>query len=72
MVEEGMGHPHEQSGAFVAALENVLDLYCKPYDECPPLVCLDEMPKQLIGDLSGSLAPSCLAWCECQCMPFPC
>ena len=31
-----MGHPHEQSGAFVAAMENVLDLYCKPYDECPP------------------------------------
>ena len=48
------GIPPEQSGAFVAAMENVFDLYCKPYDECHPLVCLDEMPKQLIGETRKS------------------
>ena len=31
-------------------MENVLDLYCRPYDGRRPLLCLDEMPKQLIRE----------------------
>ena len=42
--------PAEQSGAFVAAMENVLDVYEKPYDPRNPVICIDEMPKQLIEE----------------------
>lgn len=31
-------------------MEDVLDLYTRPLDPMRPLVCLDEMPKQLIGE----------------------
>ncbi len=34
----------------MAAMENVLDLYCRPYDERRPLLCMDEMPRQLIRE----------------------
>ena len=30
-------------------MEQVLDVYKKPYDENHPVVCMDESPKQLIG-----------------------
>lgn len=40
--------PPDQSGAFVAAMEAVLDVYKRPYDPMNPVVCIDEMPKQLI------------------------
>jgi hypothetical protein len=31
-------------------MENVLDIYKKPYDPLNPVVCMDESPKQLIGE----------------------
>ena len=31
-------------------MEDVLDLYHQPYDEKRPLVCIDEMPKQLVTE----------------------
>jgi len=31
-------------------MEDVLDLYTRPLDPLRPLVCMDEMPKQLIGE----------------------
>lgn len=31
-------------------MEQVLDIYKRPYDECHPVVCMDESPKQLIKD----------------------
>ncbi len=31
-------------------MENVLDVYKQSYDEKHPLVCMDESPKQLIGE----------------------
>jgi DDE superfamily endonuclease len=34
----------EASAAFVAAMEDVLDLYAQPYDPQRPVVCLDEKP----------------------------
>jgi hypothetical protein len=37
-------------GAFVACMEDVLDLYAKPADPKRPVVCFDESPVQLIGE----------------------
>lgn len=42
--------PPHQNSEFVANMENVLDLYKRPYDERFPVVCMDESPKQLIGE----------------------
>lgn len=35
---------------FVANMEKVLSIYKRPYDEKYPVICFDEMPRQLIGD----------------------
>jgi len=37
--------------AFVAAMEDVLAVYERPHDPTRPLVCLDELSKQLIGEV---------------------
>ena len=42
--------PPEQNGDFVAAMEDVLDVYERPYDPKRPVVCMDEQPRQLIGE----------------------
>jgi len=42
--------PPKQSSAFVAHMENVLDVYKRPYDPDFPVVCMDESPKQLIAE----------------------
>jgi transposase len=42
--------PPSQNGDFVANMENVLEVYKRPYDEKHPVVCMDESPKQLIGE----------------------
>ena len=34
----------------MAAMEKVLDVYKRPYDPMRPVVCMDESPKQLIGE----------------------
>lgn len=39
--------PPKANAAFVAAMENVLDVYTRPHDPNRPLVCLDETSKQL-------------------------
>ena len=36
--------------AYVAAMEDVLDLYNETPDPSRPLICFDESPKQLIGE----------------------
>lgn len=38
------------SAEFVCQMEQVLDVYRRPYDEQHPVVCLDESPKQLISE----------------------
>ncbi len=43
--------PPEQNSEFVAHMEQVLDIYKRPYDERFPVVCMDESPKQLIGSV---------------------
>jgi hypothetical protein len=42
--------PPKQSGAFVAAMEDVLEVYHRPHDPARPLVCLDETSKQLVAE----------------------
>jgi hypothetical protein len=42
--------PPEQNAEFVAGMEEVLDLYQKPYNPLVPLVCMDEKPVQLLKD----------------------
>lgn len=42
--------PPEQNAAFVCAMEEVLDVYQRPYDATRPVVCLDEASKQLVKE----------------------
>jgi len=42
--------PPGESAAFVAAMEDILDLYCLPYNPNCPVVCMDEKPYQLLAD----------------------
>lgn len=39
-------------------MEDVLDVYTRPYDERYPQVCLDEMSKQLLADVQEPLPPT--------------
>jgi hypothetical protein len=36
-------------------MEDLLDLYAEPYDPTRPVICLDEMPKQLLADVREPL-----------------
>lgn len=42
--------PVEANAAFVAHMENVLDVYKQPYDPLYPQVCFDECSKQLVSE----------------------
>lgn len=42
--------PPKQNGQFVARMERVLDVYCRPYDPRRPVVCMDEQPVQLTSE----------------------
>lgn len=42
--------PPEQNAEFVARMEDVLEVYRRPYDPQRPVVCLDEQPTQLVGE----------------------
>lgn len=41
--------PKEQSADFAACMEDVLEVYSRPYDERFPVVCMDEKPLQLLA-----------------------
>ena len=43
--------PPKANAEFVCAMEDVLDVYHRPYDEKRPQVCLDEASKQLVGEV---------------------
>lgn len=43
--------PPEQNADFVCQMEQVLDVYKRPYDPEHPVVCLDESPKQLVSEV---------------------
>jgi hypothetical protein len=42
--------PPKQDAAFVCQMEQVLEVYKRPYDPKRPVVCRDEQPKQLIAE----------------------
>jgi DDE superfamily endonuclease len=50
--------PPQQSGEFVAGMEDVLELYQQPYDPMRPVVCMDETSKQLVGETRTPVASS--------------
>ena len=47
--------PPKQSGEFVYHMEDVLEVYHRPYHPKRPVVCLDETFKQLIGEVRPPL-----------------
>jgi hypothetical protein len=49
--------PPEANAAFVAAMEDVLEVYARPPDPSRPLVCLDEAAKELQADLRPATGP---------------
>lgn len=50
--------PPGRNGEFVAQMEQVLDLYKRPYDPRYPLICMDETPRQLIRETKLPLPAS--------------
>jgi hypothetical protein len=49
--------PPEADCEFVAAMEDVLEVYHRPKDSKRPVLCLDETSKQLIGEIRAPLPP---------------
>jgi len=49
--------PPECSAEFVCAMENVLEVYQRPYDVDFPVVCMDETSKQLVAETRQPLPP---------------
>jgi len=47
--------PKEQNGDFVAAMEDVLDVYERPYDPKRPVVCFDEQSSDYVGQYKYSM-----------------
>lgn len=47
--------PAGPDGAFVCAMEDVLDVYHRPYDPRRPVLCIDEMSKQLTREARQSV-----------------
>ena len=48
--------PKQPDAAFVCAMEDVLEVYTRPYDRKCPVVCVDEASKQLVADVTPPLA----------------
>ena len=42
--------PPKQNAEFVSHMEDVLEVYSRPYDENRPVICMDEKPFQLLDD----------------------
>ena len=49
--------PDKPSAEFVYHMEDVLEVYHRPYDPKRPVVCVDETFKQLIGETREPLPP---------------
>jgi hypothetical protein len=50
--------PPQQNAEFVAAMEDVLEVYQRPRDPQRPMVCLDEQSKQLIKETRAPIPPA--------------
>jgi DDE superfamily endonuclease len=47
--------PPKANAEFVCAMEDVLEVYTRPYDPTKPQVCLDEASKQLVAETRAPL-----------------
>jgi DDE superfamily endonuclease len=43
--------PPQANAEFVCAMEDVLEVYTRPYDPARPVVCLDELSKQQVAEI---------------------
>jgi DDE superfamily endonuclease len=50
--------PPKANAEFVCKMEDVLDVYKRPYDEKRPVICMDESNKQLIKEMRIPLPSS--------------
>ena len=50
-LRKGWCIPPKQDAEFVAHMEDVLEVYHRPYDARCPVICMDETNKQLIGEV---------------------
>jgi len=48
--------PPEADAEFAAHMEDVLDVYSRPYDATIPVLCMDEQPVQLVGEVREPIA----------------
>ena len=48
--------PPEANAEFVAHMEDVLDVYSRPYDANVPVLCMDEQPVQLVEEVRKPIA----------------
>ena len=48
--------PPKHNAEFVCAMENVLEVYQRPYDPNRPVVCMDETSKQLVKETRVPIA----------------
>ena len=48
--------PPEADAEFVASMEEVLDVYARPYDSRYPVLCMDEQPMQLLKETRKPIA----------------
>ena len=48
--------PPESDAEFAASMEDVLDVYARPYDSRHPVVCMDEQPIQLLKETRPPIA----------------
>ena len=50
--------PPEADAEFVANMEDVLDVYSRPYDSNVPVLCMDEQPVQLVEEVRLPIEPT--------------
>ncbi len=48
--------PPEGDGEFVAPMEEVLDVYSRPYDSQVPVLCVDEQPVPWVEEVKTPIA----------------
>ena len=48
--------PPEADAEFAASMEEVLDVYARPYDSRYPVLCMDEQPIQLLEETRKPIA----------------
>jgi hypothetical protein len=60
--------PPEQNADFVCAMEDVLEVYHRPWDPARPVVCFDEASKQLVKETRTPIpaAPGRPATIDCE------